>query len=323
MIDKTMAAYREAEAKLWNHYGVQPREEFFSLERPRLRVRIQEFGEGPPLLFLHGSPSAGAIWAPLAAKLADYRCLLLDLPGFGLSDPIDYGSGNIKDLVTDVLDSVLNVLKLDQVTLVASSSGGAKAYWYALARPRRVSSMVQLGAPFLLDGGPIQMTSRLLAIPRLNRFLTGLLPINLNAMRNIYRQIGHGPAIEDGRIPTCFLEWAVQLSAETDTMTSTLNLVEACMTWRGFRPKVTIGQAELASIVQPTQYIWSEGDPDGGAPLARETAQRTTQSELHLLPGNGHLPWLDAADKVAELIRDFLQPIFEPIAASVDERAAS
>jgi pimeloyl-ACP methyl ester carboxylesterase len=164
------------------------------------------------------------------------------------------------------------------------------------------------------------MSTRLLTIPHLNRFLIKLLPVNIKTMRNIYSQIGHGPAIEDGRIPACFLEWALQLTAETNTMTSTLNLMEAGMTWRGIRPKAMIGQAELARITQPTQYIWSEGDPDGGAPLARETAKRTPNSELHLLPGDGHLPWLDATDEVAGLIRDFLQPIRMPLVASTDER---
>jgi pimeloyl-ACP methyl ester carboxylesterase len=151
------------------------------------------------------------------------------------------------------------------------------------------------------------MFIRLLSIPHLNRFLLRLMPVNIKAMRNIYSQIGHGPAIEDGRIPACFLEWALQLTAKTNTITSTLNLVEAGMNWRGIRPEVMIGQAELARIRQPTQYIWSEGDPDGGAALARETAKRTPNSELHLLSGNGHLPWLDAPDEVARLIHDFLQ----------------
>jgi pimeloyl-ACP methyl ester carboxylesterase len=254
------------------------------------------------------------------ANLPDYRCLLLDLPGHGLSDPVDYGSPDVQTLVTDIIESVLNALELDKISLVASSSGGTMAYWYALARPQQVERIVQLGCPFLLEGSPIHMFTRLLTIPHLNRFLIRLLPVNIKAMRNIYSQIGHGPAIEDGRIPACFLEWALQLTAETNTMTSTLNLVEAGMNWRGIRPEAVIGQAELASITQPTQYIWNEGDPDGGESLARETAKRTPNSELHLLPGNGHLPWLDAADEVAGLIRDFLQLIQMPPVATTGER---
>ena len=309
MNDNSMQRYCKAEAKLWEHYEIQPREDFLHLERPRLRVRFQGLGEGPPLLFLHGSPSCGTIWAPLAAKLSDYHCILLDLPGFGLSDPINYRSQDVQALVTDIIESVLKALELDKVTLVGSSSGGTMAYWYAIAKPQRVERMVQLGTPFLMEGAPIHLPNRLLAIPHLNRFLIGLLPVNLKALHNIYSQIGHGSAIEDGRIPTCFLEWTLQLTTETDTMTSTLNLVEAGMTWRGFRPETMIGQVELSRITQPTQYIWSKGDPDGGEPLARETAMHTPNSELHLLPGNGHLPWLDAVDEVAKLIRDFLQPV--------------
>ena len=320
MSDKSIQRYRQAESALWDHHGTQPKEEFLHLEQPQLRVRLQEMGAGPPLLFLHGSPSCGTIWAPLAAQLTDYRCLLLDLPGFGLSDPVDYRSQNFQTLITDIIESVLNALELDKITLIASSSGGGKAYWVAIAKPQRVARMVQLGTPFLLEGAPLHTPNRLLAVPHLNRFLINLLPVNLKAMRNIYAQIGHGPAIEDGRIPTCFLEWALQLTTETNTMTSTLNLVEAAMTWRGFRPEAKIGRTELARITQSTQYIWSEGDPDGGEPVARETAKHTPNSELHLLPGNGHLPWLDAPEEVADLIRDFLQPVQIPEVQLASER---
>lgn len=309
MNDISIQRYRAAEAKLWSHYETQPMEDFLHLERPRLRVRVQELGEGPPLLFLHGSPSCGTIWSPLAANLTDYRCILLDLPGHGLSDPVDYGSPDAQTLITDVIDSVLKALDLDKISLVASSSGGAMAYWYALGRPQQVERMVQLGCPFLLEGSSINTFTRLLTIPRLNRFMLRLMPVNLKTMHNIYTQIGHGPAIEDGRIPACFLEWALHLTTDTHTMTSMLDLMETGMNWRGIRPEAMIGRAELARITQPTQYIWSEGDPDGGESLARETAKRTPNSELHLLPGNGHLPWLDTSDKVARLIRDFLQPV--------------
>jgi len=308
--NKSTRPYRDAETTLWHYYKAQPQENYLQLERPQRRLRVQVLGEGPPLLFLHGSPSCGTIWAALAAELsACYRCFLLDLPGFGLSEALDYRSGDIQALVTEIIDSTLDALALDQVSLVASSSGGAMAYWYAMARPQRVRRIVQLGAPFVLEGAPVHMSNRLLAVPRLNQFLIGVLPVNLKAMRSVYSQIGHGPAIEDGRIPACFLEWSVQLSAETDTMATTANLVEACMSWGGIRPEAIIDQAALARITQPTQYIWSEGDPDGDATVARETAKRTPNSELHLLPGNGHLPWLDAAGEVAALMYSFLQPV--------------
>lgn len=40
------------------------------------------------MLFIHGGPGAtGTVFAPLAARLPDLRCLLLDRPGTGVSRP--------------------------------------------------------------------------------------------------------------------------------------------------------------------------------------------------------------------------------------------
>ena len=194
------------------------------------------------------------------------------------------------------------------------------AYWYALTRPKKVGQIIQLGTPAQLEGSPIDAFTRLLTIPRLNRLLLRLMPLNLKSMRSMYAQIGHGPAIEDGRIPTCFLEWALHLTADTQTMAATLDLTEAGMTWRGIRADALIGREDLANITQPTQYIWSEDDPFGGAALARATAKRTPDSALHLLPGSGHLPWLDAPDEVAGLMRSFLHTYQTHAVAADDER---
>ena len=48
-------------------------------------LRVQELGDGPPILFIHGANTSGTSWATLAAKLPSFRCLLLDRPGTGLS----------------------------------------------------------------------------------------------------------------------------------------------------------------------------------------------------------------------------------------------
>ena len=82
------AKYREAEERLWDSAGRKPIEHFVELPRNGVRVRVQEVGEGPPALFLHGGPNSGSTWAPLLEHLEGFRCLLLDRPGTGLSDPI-------------------------------------------------------------------------------------------------------------------------------------------------------------------------------------------------------------------------------------------
>lgn len=70
---QTLERYRNAEKRLWRHYGVSPTEQFVYLPKLNIQVRVLEIGQGEPVLFVHGSPNAGSKWAPLAAKLTNLR----------------------------------------------------------------------------------------------------------------------------------------------------------------------------------------------------------------------------------------------------------
>ncbi len=73
--------YRAAEQAFWESYSASPTERWLDLRRPTTRVRVQEIGDGPPLVFLHGGPGAGAIFAPLVSLLPGFRCITIDRPG--------------------------------------------------------------------------------------------------------------------------------------------------------------------------------------------------------------------------------------------------
>ena len=115
------AKYREAERKLWTSIGREPSERFVVLRSTGTRVRVQEVGAGESVLFIHGGPNAGSTWAPLLEHLEGYRCLLVDRPGTGLSDPhpltpAELAGGFGATFVGDVLDG----LGVDRAHVVAS-----------------------------------------------------------------------------------------------------------------------------------------------------------------------------------------------------------
>ena len=111
---KDPSKFVAVERALWSRYGITPRE-----LRVRLRagneVRVQEVGTGPPIVFVHGVSVAGTSWLTLVDALKDdFRCLLVDRPGCGLSDPVPNGplstpaefKRHAEDLVPDVLDGL-------------------------------------------------------------------------------------------------------------------------------------------------------------------------------------------------------------------------
>ncbi|MDX1414280.1 MAG: alpha/beta hydrolase [Candidatus Promineifilaceae bacterium] len=307
MNDIQEQTYRKGEKRLWKYYGTQPREIFLTLERPRVRVRVQEVGQGQPLLFVHGGPNGGTTWAPLVALMQDFRCLVLDRPGCGLSEAVDYGASGLRELACDILHSLLNALEIERLPVIASSMGGLWALWLAQALPQRVSHMVQLGCPALIDGMKLPAFMRMLSVPRLNRLLTRIMPASIDSARDLYRQIGHGASIEARKIPDIYFDWSYHLTVDTDTMHNDLNLIEKALTWRGTRPELLLDRNQLRRVRQPTLYIWGLDDTFGGADLARQTAEWMPDAQLHLIPEGGHLPWLDATEEVSAVAREFLR----------------
>ena len=299
--------YQAAERRFWEECGLAPpAERFVALDRPRLRVRIQEVGAGEPVLFVHGAPNAGAVWAPLLAYLRDFRCLVLDRPGCGLSEPVDYASTDLRTLAVDVLGSVLDALDLTQPAVVGSSMGATWALWLAGARPRGIGRLVQLGCPALVEGMLIPPFLRLLATPGLNRVLARL-PSSDTSVRATLRQIGHGASLDAGRLPAGVLAWNRHLLDDTATMGHEVRLIERGVSWRGVRPASRLRLEELSRVAQPTLLLWGEDDPFGGVELGRRVTAALPEATLEPFPRSGHLPWLDGPAAHASRIRTFLR----------------
>ena len=92
------ARYRKAERRLWASLGVSPTERRLHLSHSGVGVRVQEAGEGPAVVFVHGGSNSGTSWAPLVAQLEDFHCILLDRPGCGLSDPLATNFDNVEQV---------------------------------------------------------------------------------------------------------------------------------------------------------------------------------------------------------------------------------
>jgi pimeloyl-ACP methyl ester carboxylesterase len=129
--------YREAERRLWESIGATPAERRLHLERNDITVRVQELGEGPAVLFVHGGSTSGASWAGLAARLEGFRCIILDRPGTGLSQPLatELDAQGLSRFGETLVIDVLDALGMESAHLVATSLGGYIALRTAAAFP--------------------------------------------------------------------------------------------------------------------------------------------------------------------------------------------
>ncbi len=298
-------AYRNTEKGLWEELGVAPVERMVSLDRNGVSVRIQELGEGPPILFIHGGPGAsGAVFASLAAKLPDFRCLLVDRPGTGLSQPqvlsdVSAVHRQTETFLADVLDS----LGLATAHVVGSSHGSYIALLSAVAHPERIDRTVHLGCPGFVEGMRLTAVDRLFLLPGMAR-LVGLFPVNEKAVRKTMRQLGHSA---ESPISTATIDWVVGLQSHTDTMRNELAAMAVMGTVRrGFDPSLTITKQTLAQVESPSYFLWGENDVYGGESVARQVVDSMPSAQLEMMPGAGHLCWWDDLDHAAGVIRKHL-----------------
>lgn len=300
--------YRAAERALWHDAGVTPTEHRVHLARNDVGVRVLEVGTGPPVLFIHGGPgAAGPSFAHLAARLPQLRCLLLDRPGTGLSDPHPLDSPaavrhEAETLVADVLDA----LDIPRAHLVGSSHGSYVALLSAAAHADRIDRTVHLGCPGFVEGMKATAFDRLVLLPGASRLFSRL-PASERGLRSTLRRLGHTVALEAGKIPQAFIDQHVALQQHTDTMRNELTSMGNMGTFRsGFDPALTLDAAVLGRVKSPSYLLWGDNDPYGGAPVAQQLVDALPDAQLEMLPDAGHLCWLDDHDHAADTIRRHL-----------------
>jgi 2-hydroxy-6-oxonona-2,4-dienedioate hydrolase len=298
--------YREVEQRLWAASGVTPTERFVRLPRARVQVRIQEVGEeGPPVLFIHGGPNSGSTWAPLVARLRGLRCLVLDRPGTGLSDPFDWHQHDLRTVFETHVVDVLDALELPSAHLVASSSGSDFAILAGALHPDRVLRSVHMSCPGFAPGIQVPFFMCLLFQPGLWR-LAARMPATEKGMISVMRQMGHGATLDAGQLPPVLVEWCIALYRYTHTMRCEAQAASLMLDLKGIRSSLLFTPEELAAVQSPSFFLWGEHDNYGDATVGHRLVEAMPNAELEVLPGGGHLPWLDDPERAAEVTRAHL-----------------
>ncbi|MEM5435730.1 alpha/beta hydrolase [Paraburkholderia diazotrophica] len=90
-------------------------------------VRYRTFGDGPPVVLIHGTPFSSWVWHRIAPHLAHERKVYVyDLPGYGQSEMRE-GQDVSLGVQNGVLAALLAHWKLDAPDVVAHDFGGATA----------------------------------------------------------------------------------------------------------------------------------------------------------------------------------------------------
>lgn len=116
------------------------------------KIYYEEYGQGQPLLLLHGGFGSIKDYKKVIRPLSKhFRVIALDSPGQGRSPQVD--SVSYQSYAT-YYSAFIDSLKLNNVNVLGWSDGGNSAFILAYDRPDKISKVIVSGANSDTDGYP-------------------------------------------------------------------------------------------------------------------------------------------------------------------------
>ncbi|MGB0893060.1 MAG: pimeloyl-ACP methyl ester esterase BioH [Parashewanella sp.] len=101
-------------------------------------LHIESFGQGTDLVLLHGWGMNSAVFRPIASHFHGFRVHLVDLPGFGHSQPLE---GELQSWVDHLSEQLP-----DNAIWLGWSLGGLIATQVALTYPKKMSALITIAS---------------------------------------------------------------------------------------------------------------------------------------------------------------------------------
>ncbi|MGV9293263.1 alpha/beta fold hydrolase [Amycolatopsis sp. NPDC003676] len=259
-------------------------------------LRYHEAGDGPPVVLLHGSGPGVTGWQNFRANLpsfaAHFRCLILEFPGFGVSDPVaDPPMPAAERAVLDLLDG----LGIAAADLVGNSMGGFVATRTAIAQPDRVRRLVTVGGMGTnifspAPGEGINLLTEFVEDPTRERLLQWL-----NSM-----------VFDRGLITEELIEERWRLATAADSLASAKKMYGKGVLQAQAALDVTPLWATLRKIRARTLITWGRDDRVSPLDMALIPMRTIPHAELHILPNCGHWTMIEQKEAWESAVLAFL-----------------
>lgn len=116
------------------------------VETNDIETFYHDYGDGHPLVVLHGATADHRAWAEQLQPLTDeYRILLYDLRGHGNTGRSALGHYTVDTYVDDLV-AFIEALNLDQPVVLGHSWGGMIGYRFAATHPEQLSALISVGS---------------------------------------------------------------------------------------------------------------------------------------------------------------------------------
>ncbi|HUA03181.1 MAG TPA: alpha/beta hydrolase [Solirubrobacteraceae bacterium] len=259
----------------------------------RTQYAVIEQGDGPLLLFGHGTFGAKELFEPQIEQLSHrFRCVAFDWPGHG-GTSYNPDGWTVAELVEDVPE-LIDALGAETAYLAGVSQGGAVFMRVALRHPERARALINMcggpGAPPPNVIETVRAFARTVSEERDEGARRAAVEDYVNAMFHAPDFAENAPAAATREVDLVLAHprEGVRLAAEIPASYVSI-------------------QPELSKIACPTLVIWGEYDlrPHLGA----ELAAAIPGAKLATIAGGGHHVNVDQPAAVSTAIEGFLDSL--------------
>lgn len=261
-------------------------------------IYYEDFGQGQPVILIHGWPLSGKSWEPQVGALLDagYRVITYDRRGFGKSQP-SLDAYDYNGLTAD-LEELISNLDLQNVVLVGFSMGGGEVVRYLtnngadnVDKVALISSIIPLVKQ--KDDNPDGVPEK-----DLNEILENLKKDRVTFLEGFHKNFyNYGILSQSVSQAQLNYDWSIASQA------SPIATIKCAESWANtdFRP-------ELQNVTVPTLIV--HGDDDQIVPIktaGEQAAKGIVNNQYHVISGAPHGLNVTHADELNQILINFLK----------------
>lgn len=246
-------------------------------------MSIEQDGEGPAIILLHGLGATSNTFQPLMPALKGRRVVRPDLPGAGRS-PTPGGTLDVRSIVDAVLRASAD-LGIEEADLVGHSFGSLVAQHVARARPSLARTLTLFG-PIIEPADAAR--ERLRSRARLAR------EEGMAAVADQVAAAGLASGSDESNSA------AVAFVRESHMRQDAEGFARSCEALAG------ASRADAGALKMPVLVVTGEEDAVGPPSVAHQLADEAERGKAVVLPGCGHWTPVEKPAECRRLIAEFV-----------------